>query len=251
MSAPSGRALFALGCGVALLAWALAANAAGPLLLPSPLAVARSLFADRARLFTAAEQTALAASLGLGIATVAGLATSMVSFSSRAGAALLGPWLLALQVVPIVAIAPLLVVWLGYGLPVSTATAILAALYPVHAAGRTGLGAPTQDQVDLLRLYGASPIRVLVDLRLRAALPALFAGLRVAAGLAVIGAIIGEFVGSNGVPPTLGQVIVASARSARTDLCFAAITCAGVLAAAVQAGITGLERALIGRWYGR
>lgn len=246
----SKRVLFAAGCGVALAAWAVAASAAGPLLLPSPLAVAGSLVADRSRLLTASGQTALAAGLGLGIATAAGLTTSMVSFSSRAGAALLGPWLLALQVVPIVAIAPLLVVWLGYGLPVSATTAIIAALYPVHAAGRTGLGAPTRDQVDLLQLYGASPLRVLADLRLRAALPALFAGLRVAAGLAVIGAIIGELVGSNGVPPTLGQVIVASARSARTDLCFAAITCAGALAASVQAGITALERALIGRWYG-
>lgn len=236
---------------VAIGAWAIASEVAGPLLLPSPIAVMHSLVNDASRLGPAAGQTTLAALTGLGVATLLGLTTSMVSFSSRVGGALLAPWLLALQVVPIIAIAPLLVVWLGYGLPVATTTAIIAAVYPVYSAGRTGLGAPSQDQVDLLRLYGASPFRVLVDVRLRAALPALFAGLRVAAGLAVIGAIIGEFVGSNGVPPTLGQMIVASARSARTDLCFAAIVWAGVLAAVLQVGITALEKGMIGRWYGR
>ncbi len=247
----SRRVLDAVGLAVALGMWAIAAHFAGPLLLPTPAAVLGSLVKDLPRLIGAAGQTALAALLGLGIAMALGLATSMVSYSSRVGGALLAPWLLALQVVPIVAIAPLLVVWLGYGLPVATTTAAIAAVYPVYSAGRTGLAAPSRDQVDLLRLYGASPYRVLVDVRLRAALPALFAGLRVAAGLAVIGAIIGEFVGSNGVPPTLGQLVVASARSARTDLCFAAIVCAGALAATLQLGISALERVMIGGWYGR
>jgi NitT/TauT family transport system permease protein len=240
-----------LGVVLALAVWAIAAHVSGPLLLASPDAVALALWTDRARLAGAAGQTTLAAVLGLALAVTTGLVTSMLSFSSRVAGALLNPWLLALQVVPIVAIAPLLVVWLGYGLPVAVATAFIASVYPVHAAGRTGFSAPSQDQVDLLRLYGASPWQVLRDLRLKAALPALFAGLRVAAGLAVIGGIIGEFVGSNGVPPTLGQLVVYAARSARTDLCFAAITLAGVLAAGLQAGIGVLERAWIGGWYGR
>lgn len=245
------RALPAVGVALALAIWALAARAAGPLLLASPDAVAGALWTERARLLGAAGQTTLAALLGLGLAVCVGLATSMLSYSSRIAGALLNPWLLALQVVPIVAIAPLLVVWLGYGLPVATTTAFIASVYPIHAAGRTGLSAPSQDQVDVLRLYGAMPWQIMRDLRLKAALPALFAGLRIAAGLAVIGAIIGEFVGSNGVPPTLGQLVVYSARSARTDLCFAAITLAGALAAGLQGGIGVVERAAVGRWYGR
>ncbi len=239
------------GVLLAALVWTLAAKAAGPLLLPSPMAVLGSLWQDQSRLFVAAQQTTLAALAGLGIAALVGLATATASFSSRTVGALLSPWLLALQVVPIVAIAPLLVVWLGYGLPVAMTTAFIASVFPVHAAGRSGLLAASQDQVDLLRLYGASSLQILVQLRLRLALPGLFAGFRVAAGLAVIGAIIGEFVGSNGVPPTLGQLVVYSARSARTDLCFAAIVCAGLLAASLQAAITAMERVMIGRWYGR
>jgi NitT/TauT family transport system permease protein len=240
-----------LGVMLAALFWTLAAKAAGPLLLPSPSAVIGSLIQDHERLFVAVQQTTLAALAGLSIAALVGLATATASFSSRTVGALLSPWLLALQVVPIVAIAPLLVVWLGYGLPVAVTTAFIASIFPVHSAGRSGLLAASQDQVDLLRLYGASSLQILLQLRLRLALPGLFAGFRVAAGLAVIGAIIGEFVGSNGVPPTLGQLVVYSARSARTDLCFAAIVCAGLLAACLQAAIAALERAMIGRWYGK
>lgn len=236
---------------MALLVWELAARQAGPLLLPTPGEVLGALWRERSRLLGATGQTAMAAELGLSLAILTGISTAAVSFSSRFGGGVLAPWLVALQVVPIVAIAPLLVVWLGYGLPVATTTAWLASVYPVHAATRTGLGAPSQDQVDLLRLYGATPLRVLRDLRLMAALPALFAGFRVAAGLSVIGAIIGEFQGSNGVPPTLGQLVVYTARSAKTDLCFAAIVCAAGLAASLQAGISVLERVAIGGWYGR
>ena len=243
------RALPVAGVMLAIVVWALAAHAAGPLLLASPGAVAGALWTERVRLLGAAGQTTLAALSGLTLAVAVGLATSIASFSSRIAGALLNPWLLALQVVPIVAVAPLLVVWLGYGLPVAATTAFIASVYPLHAAGRTGLLAPSQDQIDVLRLYGATRWQVTRDLRLKAAWPALFAGLRIAAGLAVIGAIIGEFVGSNGVPPTLGQLVVYSARSARTDLCFAAITLAGALAACLQGAIGVLERASIGRWY--
>lgn len=239
------------GIALAALIWAVAAHRAGPLLLPSPGAVAAALVSERARLFEAALQTGLAAVAGLGIAVAIGLVASLAAFASRAASAVLAPWMLALQVVPIVAIAPLLVVWLGYGLPVSLTTAVFASIFPVYSAGRTGLGAASRDQVDVLRLYGASPLQILLQLRMPLALPALFAGLRVAAGLAVIGAIIGEFVGSNGVPPTLGQTVVYAARSARTDVCFAAIAYAGLLAASLQAGIAALERAWIGAWYGR
>ena len=118
------------------------------------------------------------------------------------------------------------------------------------AATRTGLVAPGQELVDLLRLYGASRVRELWLLRLPAALPAAFAGLRTAAGLAVIGAIVGEFVGSNGSPPTLGWLVVYAARSARMDLCFAAIVVAAALALTLHGALRLVEERAIGRWYG-
>lgn len=247
----SRRALPALlGVAIGLVVWTLAAEAAGRLLLASPLAVARALAADRTQLAEATARTAAAALGGLGIAALLGVAVAVAAWASRLLRGALLPYTVLLQVVPIVAVAPLLVVWLGYGLGVALCTSVLAAFYPVFSAASTGLRAPAQDLVDLFRLYGASRARELVGLRLPAALPALFSGLRSAAGLAVVGAIVGEFVGSNGYPPTLGYLVVFAARSARPDLAFAAIACAAALALSLHALLRAAERRAIGRWYG-
>lgn len=246
----SERGWGAAGLLAGLGLWELLAWRAGPLLLASPHAVAATLWAERSRLAEATGQTALGALGGLLLATALGLAIAIGSWASRSLHLALLPWTTFLQVVPIVAVAPLLVVWLGYGVGVAVTTSVIAAFYPVYSAAVTGLRSPSPDLVDLLRLYGAPRWRELTDLRLPAALPALFSGLRTAGGLAVIGGIIGEFVGSNGLPPTLGQTIVYAARSARTDLCFAAIACSGVLALVVQLVIRTAERRLVGRWFG-
>ncbi|MDP2306554.1 MAG: ABC transporter permease subunit [Pseudomonadota bacterium] len=238
----------AILAGVVL--WALVAARVGPLLLAGPLEVLQALVTERARLSEATVRTALAAVGGLGLATLLGLTLAIGAWWSRTLRAALLPYTVVLQVVPIVAIAPLLVVWLGYGTPVALATATLAAFYPVYSAATTGLAAPARELVDLFRLYGATRASELWLLRLPAAMPALFSGLRSAAGLAVIGAIVGEFVGSNGYPPTLGYLVVYAARSARPDLCFAAIVGAASLAFALHALLRQLESRAIGRWYG-
>lgn len=239
-----------LGVAVGLAGWTALAAAAGPLLLASPWSVALALVDERARLAQATLQTALAGVGGLVVAAVLGVAAAVASWASRALREALAPYTVAMQVVPIIAIAPLLVVWLGYGREVALCTSVLAAFYPVFSAATTGLVAPSQELVDLFRLYGASRAQELVGLRLVAALPSLSAGLRSAAGLAVIGAIVGEFVGSNGAPPTLGWLVVFAARSARPDLCFAAIVCAAALALSLHAGLRLAERRAIGWWYG-
>ncbi|MFZ5475875.1 MAG: ABC transporter permease [Myxococcota bacterium] len=240
----------ALAVAAGLLAWTLIAWRAGPLLLASPLAVVAALATERAQLAEATLWTGVAAVGGLALASLVGLGLAVGSWWSVTVRAALVPYTVALQVVPIVAIAPLLVIWLGYGVPVALSTAVIAAFYPVYSAATTGLAAPLPEWVDLLRLYGASRLDELRLLRLPAALPALFSGLRSAAGLAVIGAIVGEFVGSNGFPRTLGYLVVYSARSARSDLCFAAIACAAGLALALHAALRAAERRAIGRWYG-
>ena len=240
--------LVAIGSGVVL--WALLAERVGPLLLAGPVDVVRAGWEKRGTLGEATFHTAVSAVGGLAIASLAGVLVAIGAWWSRALRAALLPYTVVLQVVPIIAIAPLLVTWLGYGTPVSLCTAIIASFYPIYSATSTGLEAPGRELVDLLRLYGASRLRELTFLRLPAALPALFSGLRSAAGLSVIGAIVGEFVGSNGFPPTLGYLVVYSARSARPDLCFAAIAGAAALALSLHALLRALERRAIGRWYG-
>lgn len=246
----AGQGITAVAALSGLVAWHLAARFAGPLLLPTPLAVVAALGTHAERLATATAQTALGTLGGLGLALLLGIGAAVVAWASPALGRALLPYTVLVQVVPIVAIAPLLVVWLGYGLPVAVTTSFIASFYPVWSAASTGLVAPAPELVDLLRLYRAPRWRELVDLRLVAALPALFSGVRTAAGLAVIGAIVGEFVGSNGVPPALGQVVVYEARSARIDVAFAAITCAAGLALGLHALVRVAEVRAIGRWYG-
>lgn len=233
-----------------LLLWIVVAWRMGPLLLPQPDAVIVAAWGERARLGHATVQTALAALLGLGAATFGGVLAAVLTWRSRLLQRALTPYTVLIQVIPIVAIAPLLVVWFGYGRTVAATTAGIAAFYPVFAAAGTGLVAPGPELVDLLRLYGAGPWAELRLLRFPAALPSLLSGLRSAAGLAVIGAIVGEFVGSNGSPPTLGWLVVYSARAAETALCFAAIGAASLLALAFHLVLRFTEARAIGRWYG-
>lgn len=238
------------GLALGLAAWQLLAARVGPLLLPSPLSVLLALWTERALLVGATLQTAEGALAGLGVAVAAGVLVAVASWASGALRAALAPWAVLVQVVPIVAVAPLLIVWVGYGFPVAAITAAIASFYPVFSAASTGLVAPQAEWVELLRLYRASRWRELWDLRVPAALPAFFSGLRSAAGLAVIGGIVGEFVGSNGDPPTLGSLVVQAQRSAALDLGFAAIGMASGLALCLHGLVRLAERRLIGRWYG-
>ncbi len=243
----------AVAAGSALLgvgAWWAVAAAVGPLLLPSPLAVAAVFGKEAGMLASAALQTGLAACGGLVLASLLGVAAAAAAWWSAALRLALRPYVVLVQVVPIVAIAPMLLVWLGYGRGVALTTAAIAAFYPVYSAASTGLVAPTADLVDLYRLLGASRWRELTGLRAWAALPALFSGLRTAGGLSVIGAIVGEFVGSNGSPPTLGYTVLFASRSAHADRAFAAIVVAGALALGIGQIIGFAERKLVGRWYG-
>jgi NitT/TauT family transport system ATP-binding protein len=241
--------LFSIGLGVAL--WAAVAARVGPLLLASPLEVGKVFVGETGpRLAEATLHTLKSSLSGLLFATTIGIGAAVLGWRSRLARLALAPYLSLVQVIPIVAIAPLLLVWLGYGSSVALVTASIASFYPVYAATATGLMAPSVEQVDLLRLYGANRAQELWYLRLPAALPALFSGLRTAAGLSVIGTIVGEFVASNGLPPTLGFLVISGARAARTDLSFAAVVCAGALAMAFSALLGLAERRLIGSWYG-
>ncbi|MCB9681072.1 MAG: ABC transporter permease subunit [Alphaproteobacteria bacterium] len=235
---------------VAFLAlWAALATTLSEVLLPGPADVARAVAREWARLLEATAWTAAAALAGLGIAFV-GAMTGAIAFQwSRRLEAALYPYALLLQTVPIVAIAPLLVVWLGYGLPVSTATAAIVCFFPILTGASVGLRACDPEHVDLLRLYGAGWWQELFKLRLPWSLPYLFSGLRTAVGLAVIGAIVGEFVGSNGQPPTLGYLVLRSARSADTAVTFAAIAASTGLALVCFGAVRLLEARTIGRWH--
>lgn len=244
-----GAFLPVLGALSVIVLWAMAASQLPPILLPSPAEVAQVAWAQRDDLLLATWQTGTCALAALAIAAVGGLAGGVIFLRSRWIEAAFYPYALLIQTLPIVAVAPLLVVWLGYGSPVAIASGAIASFFPILTAANVGLRAAEPEQVELLELYGASWTQTLFKLRFPAALPYLFAGFRVAGGLAVIGAIIGEFIGSNGVPPGLGFLVLRAARTAEMGLSVAAILCATALSLGIFGSVRAAERWVIGRWH--
>lgn len=243
-------ALLPVGVALAvLLGWAALAARAPEVLLPGPLDVAGAAVDKAGLLLRSALSTAGSAGLGLLIGSAVGLGLGVAFLWSRALELAVYPYALLLQTLPVVAVAPLLVVWLGYGAPVAVASAALVSFFPMLTAAHVGLLGVDPEQVELFRLVGASRLQELRWLRAPAASPALFAGLRTAAGLSVIGAIVGEFVGSNGEPPSLGYLVLRSARSADTALTFAAVFAAAGLAGLVYWAARAAEARWLGPWH--
>ena len=147
--------------------------------------------------------------------------------------------------VPIVAIAPLIVVWFGFGLAPKILVVILVTFFPITVALLDGFASTPTDATDLMRSLGASNDQTFRKLRWPSALPALFTGLRISATYAVIAAVIAEYVGAT---EGLGIWMMLSQRSFRTDLVFAAILLTAVLSIALFALVLAVERAVI-PWY--
>lgn len=237
--------------GIAVLVvWQLIASALPPFLMAGPLDVATALVGYGPKLAHAAWITGSSAVAGLAFATAAGLLLGGLFASSRTAERALYPYALLVQTVPVIAIAPLLVVWLDYGWWVSCVSAAIVSFFPMLTGAHVGLRATDPDQPALLRLYGANRRQQLLLLRLPAAAPHIFAGLRTSGGLAVIGAVVGDFVGSNGQPPSLGYVVLKAAASADVARSFAAVVVSAILALLLFALTRIAEQAIIGSWHG-
>ncbi len=216
-------ALFGL---LALLGWEAAVRVTGvpPYILPGPAAILRAFLADPALLLgsllstLAVTAVALAASCLLGV-TMAGL----MALSVWARAAIL-PWAVVLQVTPVVAIAPLIIVWVDDPFASLVVCATIVAFFPVFSNTAAGLAAAPSELLDLFRLNGAGRWQTLWLLRLPAALPLFLAGLRVSGGLALVGAVVAEFVaGSGGFASGLAYRILEAGYRLQIPRMFAAL----------------------------
>jgi NitT/TauT family transport system permease protein len=216
-----------------------------PLLLPPPSAVVRAAWTQSGILLPALAATTRSVLLGLAGSSVAGILAAVGLSRSRWVERAFYPYAIFFQIVPIVAIAPLLVIWFGYGVRAVVAAAFIVSVFPVIANTLAGLLSVDPALRDLFRLYGGSGWARLVKLELPWALPYVLTGLRIAAGLAVIGAIVGEFVGGGG----LGVVVLEAMRQQRTDLVFAAILNASALGLALFAAVNGASRLALRRWH--
>jgi putative hydroxymethylpyrimidine transport system permease protein len=213
-----------------------------PYLLPAPPAVARALWTQRDVLAGSAWTTAVEALLGMVLGSALGVAAALLMTLSAGLRRWLLPVLLLSQAVPVFALAPLLVLWLGFGIASKVAMAALVIFFPVMSAFHDGLRRVPQGWLDLARTMGAPAWRVLLLVRVPAALPSLGSGLRVAAAWAPIGAVIGEWVGASS---GLGYVMLNANARVRTDVMFAALVVLSVMTVALWWAVDrGLRRLL-------
>jgi NitT/TauT family transport system permease protein len=168
-----------------------------PTLLPPPSRVFRSLADSRAALLPYSEITLLEILVGFAIGVAAGIPLGTLIVFNQPVCRVIYPLLVASQMVPKVAVAPLFVVWFGTGLSSKFLVAFLISFFPVVIATAVGLQSVDPDMVALFRSMGAGPLFTFTRLRLPAALPSIFGGLKVAMSLAVVGAVVGEFVAAN------------------------------------------------------
>ncbi|HEV7298088.1 MAG TPA: ABC transporter permease [Tepidisphaeraceae bacterium] len=213
-------------------------------LVPAPSTVARTL-ATADDLWRVAGETAVAAGLGFLASAVIGVILAVGLASAQWVQRMFYPYAVIFQTVPIVAIAPLLVIWLGFGLETIVASAFIVSVFPIIANTLTGLRSTDPALRDLFQLYGARPMATLLKLRLPAALPAMMTGLRVAGGLAVIGAIVGEFITGSGI----GGEIVVARQQQKIDRVFAGLLLAAGLGIALFGLINAISYGLLRHWH--
>ncbi|HEX4248049.1 MAG TPA: ABC transporter permease subunit [Pseudonocardia sp.] len=237
---------------IGLLGWQLVVVVFGipGYLLPSPATMVHTVLGELGTIGTPTWVTMREAYVGFLLAGVGGVLVGLVMSRWRLLERGLYPYLIVLQTIPIVAIAPLFVVWLGPGAVTNTVVAAMIALFPVAANTLAGLKSTDRNLVQLYTMAGASPLVRLLSLRLPGALPAILTGLRVAAGAAVIGAIVGEFVaGVGGGQGGLGYVITESAVRLRTPELFLAVLAACFVSLLLFGAVVLVERRLLGRWH--
>jgi NitT/TauT family transport system permease protein len=222
--------------------WSVAAFEIPTYLLPRPSSVVTRLLEDPAFVLQHAAYTALESIVGLVLAIILGcLVAALIAFSptaSRIGY----PYLVIIQVTPIVAIAPLLTIWLGFGVEPKIAVAFLVAFFPIAVNTAIGLRATDAVMIELMRSLATSARDQLIKLRVPVALPFFFSGLRVAAPGAVIGAIVGEFVSSD---KGAGFLIIRSKGTLDTELLFLAIVLSAALGLLLFSLVVIAERYLL------
>lgn len=222
-----------------------------PYMLPSPWAVAKAAVARFSLLMNAFEITAEEAVGGLAMSIVVGVGVALIFAQSRWVRRMLYPWTLLLQTVPIVAIAPLILMWFGAGTPSVTLIAFIISLAPIIANTTQGLVSVDENLVHLFLMHNASPAQILFKLRLPHSVPSLFVGIRIASGIAVIGAITGElYAGSSRVGEGgLGYSILYASNQLQTDYLFALVGAATVLGFGFLFLVMFLEWYFLHQWH--
>jgi len=219
-------------------------------IVPSPVLVARTLVHDGPLLFGSLLVTLRITGLALALAVVLGVALAFLFVQSRALEVSLFPYAILLQVTPIVAIAPLIIIWVKDPLAALVICATIVAIFPIISSTTLGLRSVDADLAALFRLYGASRWDTLMRLRIPSALPYFFAGLRVSGGLALIGAVVAEFVaGTGGTASGLAYQILLAGLQLNIPRLFAALLLITLTGVAIFTLVSALARVSLRHWH--
>lgn len=232
----------------ALVAWELAVRLLHipRFLLPAPSVVIARVVAERALMLDNVGMTMLAAALGFVIGTALAFASAVLFLYSRTVERAFLPWAVVLKTIPVLAIAPLLTIWLGFGIAPKVAIAAIACYFPTLVNVTRGLRSVDRSVLDFMQVIQAPPLQVFWHARLYAAAPYLFSAMKITVGMAVIGAIVAEFTGAN---VGIGTLIVNAGYQQDTALLFSAIAVTSLATLALFYAVTAAERLLL-RWPG-
>jgi len=220
-------------------------------LLPPPHEVVQNGLFDRDNLreqLTALWDTAKVALIGLGIAFVIGTGLAILMSQAKWIERSLYPYAVIVQVTPILAVVPLIALWFGYDIQARVVVCVLISIFPIITNTLYGLLTVDQNLHDLFTLHGAGRVRRLRKLQLPHAIPSIFVGLRVSAGLSVIGAIVGEFFFRQGTPG-LGRLLDLYRARLQSDLLMSTLLFSCLLGIAVFAAVGFVGNRLTRNWF--
>ena len=231
--------------------WAVAYFEVAPFVLPAPSAIAATFVTEWASLADSAWVTLTITVEAFLWALALGFLLAVVFAQSRMIERALLPYAVTLQTTPIVAIAPLILIWVG-GDHADRAVLILAtivAFFPILANTTLGLRSADPQLKELFQLYGTSRLQTLLRLQIPTALPYLLAGMKISGGLALIGAVVAEFVAGSGTSTGLAWRIIEASNRLQIAKMFAALALLSVMGIAIYALLSLLERQLLSRWH--